>query len=169
MYDKIYSRPRIKIFRKEPKQMKITKNKSKNNLVNNTIIKSTNRKREKLIITVIIFIIAVITVKRITNSVEPIFNTICENRAKSIATIVSNEEATKVMKEHSYDEMYKRQKDKEDNITMITSNIIVINEITSEIAVKIQRELDNKGREDISIALRKFHRIKTTCRKRSRG
>ena len=71
----------------------------------------------------------------------------------------SNEQATNVMKEHSYDEMFKIEKDANNNITMISSNIIVINEIISDIAIKIQQDLDTKGKEDISIALRKFYRI----------
>ena len=37
---------------------------------------------------------------------------------------------------------------------MIKSNVIQINEIISDVAVKIQNEIDEKGRENIEIALR---------------
>ena len=37
--------------------------------------------------------------------------------------------------------------------------VIAINEIISDVANKIQIELDNKGKEDIEIALRKFYWI----------
>ena len=48
---------------------------------------------------IIILIIAFSTVKLVLDAVLPIFDTLCENRAKSIATIISNEQATNVMKE----------------------------------------------------------------------
>mgnify|MGYP004552864443 FL=1 len=38
--------------------------------------------------------------------------------------MVSNEQATEVMKEHTYDEMFTIEKDSNNNITMIKSNII---------------------------------------------
>ena len=96
------------------------------------------------------------TVKIILDSVLPIFDTLCENEAKSIATIVSNEQATNVMREHSYDELFTIEKDSNGNITMIKSNVVPINEIISDVANKIQIELDNKGRDDIEIALGSF-------------
>lgn len=135
---KIYSRPRIRI----PK----------------IIIQSQNRMRsekgKKMTTMLVILIIAFSTVKLILDSVLPIFDTLCENRAKSIATIVSNEQATNVMREHSYDELFTIEKDNQGNITMIKSNVIPINEIISDVANKIQEEVDNRGRENIEIALR---------------
>ena len=76
------------------------------------------------------------------------------NKAKSIATIVSNEQATAVMSEHTYDELFTIEKDNSGNISMIKANVIPINEIISDVAVKIQEEIDRKGRENIEIALR---------------
>ena len=93
------------------------------------------------------------------DAVFPIFDNLCANRAESIATIVSNEQATVVMKEHSYDELYSIEKDNEGNITMIKSNIVSINEITSDVANKIQNELNQKGKENVEIAMRKLYRI----------
>ena len=97
--------------------------------------------------------------KLILDAVLPIFDTLCENRAKSIATIVSNEQATNVMKEHTYQELFTIEKDKDGNVAMIKSNVIAINEIISDVANKIQEEIDNRGRENIEIALRKFYWI----------
>ena len=104
-----------------------------------------------------VLLIAFSVVKFVIDAIYPIFDTLCENRAISIATIVSNEQATLVMKEHSYDEMFTIEKDSNNNITMIQSNVIAINEIISDVAVRIQEEIDNKGREDIEIALREFY------------
>ena len=135
---KIYSRPRIripKIFFQERNEMK-------------------NKKARKLIKVFLVVMIAFLTVKFSLDSVLPIFDTLCENEAKSIATIVSNEQATNVMREHSYDELFTIEKDAEGNITMIKSNVVPINEIISDVANKIQIELDNKGRDNIEIAMR---------------
>ena len=140
---KIYSRPRIRIPRiviQSGKRMKSEK----------------TRKITKILA---ILIIAFSTVKLILDAVLPIFDSLCINRAKSIATMVSNEQATKVMKEHTYDELFIIEKYIEGNIRMIKSNVIPINEIISDIANKIQTEIDNKGKDNVEIAIRKFFRI----------
>lgn len=105
-------------------------------------------------------LIAVGTVKVILDAVLPVFDTLCENRAKSIATIVSNEQASNIMKEHTYDEFFTIEKDINGNITMIKSNIIPINEVISDVAVKIQEEINKRGRENIEIALGSFTGVK---------
>ncbi len=140
---KIYSRPRIRL----PKIMIQSKNRMR------------SEKGKKMTTMLVILIIAFSTVKLILDAVLPIFDTLCENRAKSIATMVSNEQATNVMREHSYDELFAIEKDNQGNITMIKSNVIPINEIISDVANKIQEEVDNRGRENIEIALRKFYRF----------
>ena len=139
---KIYSRPRIRI----PKV-----------LINGEVLN--NHKNKKIAKIIIILIIAFSTVKIVLDAVYPIFDTLCEAKAKSIATIVSNEQATNVMKEHSYDELFILEKDNNNNITMVKSNVIAINEIISDVAVKIQEDIDNRGRENIEIAIRQFYWI----------
>ena len=137
---KIYSRPRIRI-------PKVILNKEGFN----------NYRNKKIIKIFIILIIAFSTVKLVLDAVYPIFDTLCEAIAKSIATIVSNEQATNVMKEHSYDELFTLEKDNNNNITMVKSNVLAINEIISDVAVKIQEDIDNRGRENIEIAIRQFY------------
>ena len=141
--NKIYSRPRIRI----PKF-----------LLNNSK-KLTTKKGKKLIKILVILSIAFVTAKLVLDSILPIFDTLCANKAKSIATIVSNEQAKKKKKNYSYDELFTIEKDNSGNINMIRSNIIVINEIISDVANRIQEELDTKGRENVEIALRKFYRL----------
>ena len=137
---RIYSRPRIRI----PKIFFRAKGSFR------------NKRSKKIVKVLIIFTIAFLTVKIILDSVLPIFDTLCENEAKSIATIISNEQATNVMREHSYDELFTIEKDTNGNVTIIKSNVVPINEIISDVANKIQSELDNKGRDDIEIALGSF-------------
>ena len=125
---KIYSRPRIRI----PKV-----------LINGEVLN--NHKNKKIAKIIIILIIAFSTVKIVLDAVYPIFDTLCEAKAKN------------VMKEHSYDELFTLEKDNNNNITMVKSNVLAINEIISDVAVKIQEDIDNRGRENIEIAIRQFY------------
>ena len=135
---KIYSRPRIRI----PKIF-LTNIGDKN-----------FRKKQKMTKIFIIMVIAFSTIKIVLDAILPIFDTLCKDKAKSIATIISNEQATVVMREHSYEELFTIEKDNDGNITMIKSNVFPINEIISDVAVKIQNEIDTKGRDNIEIAMR---------------
>ena len=140
MNSKIYSRPRINI---PP-------------IFSNNIGDKNLKRKQKIVKIFIIIVIAFSTVKIVLDAILPIFDTLCKDKAKSIATIIANEEATNVMKEHTYDELFTLEKDKDGNITMIKSNIIAINEIISDVAVKIQNTINQRGRENIEIALGSF-------------
>lgn len=137
---KIYSRNKIKIP----------------NIITSTGKRMKTKKGKKTVTILIILIIAFSTLKLVLNAVMPIFETLCEDKAKSIATIISNEEATNVMSEHTYDELFTIEKDNNGNITMIKSNVIPINEIISDVAVRIQEQINARGRENIEIALGSF-------------
>lgn len=140
MNSKIYSRPRIRI----PKLF-FSNNGDKN-----------LKRKQKIAKIFIIMVIAFSTVKIVLDAISPIFDALCEDKAKSIATIISNNEATNVIKDHTYDELFTIEKDNDGNITMIKSNIIPINEIISDVAVKIQTSINERGRENIRIALGSF-------------
>ena len=140
MDSKIYSRPRIKF----PKIF-----------FANGGDKSLKRK-QKITKIFIIMVIAFSTVKIVLDAISPIFNALCEDKAKSIATKISNNEATNVMKDHTYDELFTIEKDNDGNITMIKSNVIPINEIISDVAVKIQNLINERGKENIKIAIGSF-------------
>ena len=144
---KIYSRHRYRL----PK-FKFNYNKNKK--------KIKPQIKRKITTIIIIILIAISTVKLILDAVLPIFDTLCKDKAKSIATIASNEEATNVMKGHSYDELFTIERDQSGNITMIKSNVIPINEIISDIPNKIQEQINKKGKENIQIALGSFTGIK---------
>lgn len=131
--EKIYSRPRFNI-------PKFIFYKNKNN----------SKKRSILIIVFIAFL----TLKIALDAVTPIYDRLCENKAISFVTIISNKKAAEIMKKHTYDELFCFEKDEKGNIKMIKANIVPINEITSDVALEIQQEIDSKEREDIEIALR---------------
>ena len=137
---KIYSRPRIKLPKISIKG----------------VPPEVLKKRRKVVEIIVVLIIAFSVVKLVLDAVLPIFNTLCENRAKSIATIISNEQATIVMTEHSYDELFTIEKDNNGNVVMIKANVVPVNEIISDVANKMQEQIDQRGREDVEIALGSF-------------
>ncbi len=140
---KIYSRPRIRV----PK-------------IFVTDIEDRNfRNKQKIVKIFIMMVIAFSTVKLVLDAILPVFDTLCSDKAKGIATIISNEQATVVMREHKYEELFSLEKDNDGNIIMIKSNVSAINEIISDVAVKIQNEIDNKGKDNIEIAMRYFYRF----------
>ena len=138
----IYSRPRLRL----PKFVFYRKRGRREN--------PKQRKRAKLITVVFV---AFATLKLVLDAVEPVFNTLCENKAISLATIISNNVATEVMKEHSYDELFTIEKNEDGTVSLVKANIVPINQITSEIAVKIQEKINKQGRDDVGIALRNFY------------
>ena len=118
------------------------------------------KKRQKIIKIIFIMIVAFSTIKIVLDAILPLFDSLCEDKAKSIATIVSNEEATNVMREHTYEELFSIERDNEGDIIMIKSNVFPINEIISDVAVRIQNTLDKRGREDVKISLGTFSGFK---------
>ncbi len=115
-----------------------------------------NKKIKKTLIVIFIIAIAFGVVKHTLDAVSPIYDTLCTAKAKSIATMVANEQTLEVMKLYDYDDLFTIEKDVDNNITMIKSNSNNMSKIASEIALKVQDEIDNRGREDISIAMRKL-------------
>lgn len=140
--DKIYTRKRIRLPYIRYVGLKNRKIGTKNKIVGQIII---------------ILIIAIITLIIVVKSVTPIIDKICEDTAKIKATMVSNNMATEVMKNYTYKDLVNIYKDKNENITMLQSNIITINEITSDVAVKIQNELINSEESMGNIKLRCYY------------
>lgn len=134
---KIYSRPRIKI----PKVIGLKK---KSNYINFIF---------SILIAIIIFSI-------FFKSVIPIYDSVCKEKAKALATIIVNEQSTNIMKQHEYDELFSIEKDNDGNIVMVKSNIRPINEIISDVAVEIQKQIDLRGKDEIKIPIGSFTGLK---------
>lgn len=138
--DKIYSRRRINT-------------KKISNYLNK---KHNNKKYKNVLYITIIFVIAIITASMTLKAINPIINTQCEVIAKSIATKISNEQATIVMSKYKYEDICSIEKDVNGNITLISANVIPVNEIISDVAVKIQEELNNTNNGKFYIRLGSF-------------
>lgn len=136
--EKIYSRPRINLenifidYKKHDK--KKIKHKNKNKYI-------------------VIIIIAIITAIFIIKSVNPIIDSLCIDEAKNIATRISNEEATAIMKKYNYEDFITVVKDDSQNIVMLQANVNTINSISSEIPVRILERFEDKSNSSIEIYL----------------
>lgn len=111
----------------------------------NSIVK---RKSFKLIIALIV---AVLFYQFILRSVEPVFETMCEEKVKSIATVISNQESTKAMNKYQYEELYTIEKDASGNVTFIKSNVAPINNMISDLTEGIQNRFDDLDKSQICI------------------
>lgn len=156
MEDKIFSRKRLIIPKfKVNRGRKIVRRKiglgggqiksNENNIISRKIIKTS-----------IVVIVAVCIANRIISAIEPTMDMLCINMAKSIATQISNEQATVVMSKYKYEDLSSVIRDEQGNIKMVKMNVIAVNEITSDVAIKIQEALNNYQSGEFYIRLGTF-------------
>lgn len=125
--DKIYSRPRIKIFY------------------------STGSKFKKKLSIVVIITITIFTMVIAIKSIDPIFENLCKDRANEIATRILNEEATEVLKKYNYKEIVSITKTEKNNI--LKTDVSVINQIASDLALQVSNRLKNLADQKIKIPI----------------
>ena len=134
----IYSRPRIKL----PKIFIIKHNRS-----------SSHKKVLKLFLILCILIsIFYILIK----AIAPVFNQLCSDKAKSIATVITNHETTSAIKDYHYSDFIIIHKDDAGNILMLESNMKNINNVISDVAYRIQNSINETKEEDVIISLGSF-------------
>ena len=153
--DKIYSRKRILIPKIRKTRNPFLPGHKGNINHKNSFGKFQNKKIIKI---VIIIIIAIFVAKKIIATINPIINIMCIDMAKSIETKISNEQATVVMEKYKYEDISNITKDEQGNIKMIQMNVITVNAITSDVAIKIQEGLENYKSEEFSIKVGTFTR-----------
>ena len=125
MESKIYSRPRFCTTGKGYKNM------------------PRNNRRYTAISIITIIVIAVITFVIITRAVNPIINDLCIDKAKNIATQISNDEATLIMNQYSYDDLITIVRDSNGNVKMLQTNTKNVNKIISDIPLNIINKFQN--------------------------
>lgn len=123
--DKIYSRVRVKLPR---------------------IIYSggnDNKKTEKVIRIIMILVIAILVMTNTLNAIDPIFNTVCKNKAESIVTIEVNRITTLNIDKYQEYEMITVEEDEEGNIQLLQVNTRPLNNMISDITNDIQVSLND--------------------------
>jgi len=107
----------------------------------------------KKVFIILIFLVAIVGYKMILNYIDPVFETLCDEKVKSIATVISNQESTKAMNKYQYDELYTIEKDEAGNIVIIKSNVVPINNMISDLTEGIQNRFDEMGETEINIPI----------------
>lgn len=103
---------------------------------------------------IIVFIIILMIISQIILSyIKPIFKAMCEEKIKSIATIITNQQSTIVMNEYQYEELYTIEKDENGDIVIIKSNVVPINNMISDLTERIQNEFDKIEKTEITISI----------------
>lgn len=118
--------------------------------------KATKLKKNKVSIfisSVFVIVIAVFTFYIIRNAINPIIDELCIDKAKNIATKISNEEATVVMDKYCYDDLITIIRDNDGNIKILKTNTKNINQIMSDIPVSMLEKFKQSENTNISIYL----------------
>lgn len=132
--DKIYSRSRIRIYKKTTDKKKQIRNK-------------------KLIKLGTIFLIAFLTVYSILKSINPIFEGLCIAKVNVLATDIINSKASEILNKYQYSEILQVIHNDADNTNILKTDVVTINKIISEISIEITKTLDLFEREKIKIYL----------------
>lgn len=133
---RIYSRARFNIFKKRKYKNEIFKRK----------VRTTR-------FVFVVFLIAILVCYFSWRAMEPVFDELCIEQAKGIGTIVANQEASKIMDKYGYDDLFKVEKDSSGEVQVVSANVIMINKITSDLAIDIQKELEEYDRAKVKIPL----------------
>ena len=109
--------------------------------------------KRKTLKVMIVLIVTILIYQLILSSIEPVFETLCEEKVRSVATVISNQESTKVMNKYQYDELYTIEKDEAGNITIIKSNVAPINNMISDLTEAIQNRFNELENTEINIPI----------------
>ena len=119
--------------------------------------KSPNNKKyklkKKLIRFLLIIFLSLYSFKTCLDYIQPVYETLCNEKAKSVATIITNQQSTIFMNKYQYDELFSIEKDDDGNINLIKANVTPINNLISDLTESIQYEFDNLKTETIEITL----------------
>lgn len=110
-------------------------------------------KHSKKIKIILVIIVMILIYKVVMSYVDPIFETLCEDKVKTIATLISNQESTKIMNKYQYEELYKIEKDEVGNVVIIKSNVVPMNNMISDLTEAIQNRFVEIEKTEIKIPI----------------
>ena len=135
---KIYSRARLRIGNRKKRGYKNRRY---------------NVKLKKNLPVFIIAFIAFSTCYIVWKSLNPVFDALCDDEARAVATKITNEETSNVMNKYNYDSFFTIEKDDRGGVQMINANVLRINQVTSDIALNIQNALKQNEKDEIYISM----------------
>lgn len=109
--------------------------------------------KRKILKIALVLIITIMVYQSILGYIDPVFEELCEEKVKSVATVISNQESTKVMNKYQYEDLYTIEKDESGNIVIIKSNVVPINNMISDLTEAIQNRFDEMEKTEINIPM----------------
>lgn len=113
------------------------------------LFKRINNRKIFLIKLIVIIVTVTFVFQAMTDLVEGTLHSLCEAKVESIGITVSNKAIDDVMDGIQYEDLIKFDKDAEGKIIALKSDVVEMNNISSEIATKIQKIYDEL--EDIYV------------------
>ena len=101
-----------------------------------------NRGKIFLLKLIIVFVIIAMTLQKMTHMVEGTLHSLCEAKVESIGITISNKAIDEVMDGIKYEDLIKFDKDDSGKIIALKSDVVEMNNISSEIATEIQNMYD---------------------------
>lgn len=130
--DKIYSRRRIRLpelnFKKNPKL-------------------------KKIYFVIILYTVTIVTSVYILKSIDPIFEELCISKAAGIATDITNRKTSEVLATYNYKRTVEIQESDNGKNKILKTDVVLLNEMISDIAIEIQKELENVAKQNIEIPI----------------
>lgn len=141
--DKIYSRRRIKL----PKF-----------LSTGSFRKKQPNPKEKKIVLILVIAVTIISfmVKYSLDYINPMFDSLCNLRAKGVATKIVNRVAKESLENVDYNDLITIVRDSNGNITMVKANVIAINTVASSLTLGVQKALEDETETIINIPIGSF-------------
>ena len=115
--------------------------------------KEKNKSKIQIIKLIITLIIILLLVQMMIRYMEPVFEEMCNEKIKTLAILITNQQSTIVMNKYQYDELYTVERDTNGNIKIIRSNVVPINNMISDLTKNIQKEFEKIGKQKIIIPL----------------
>lgn len=130
--DSIYSRKRIKI----PKVKGFYTN---------------NKNAKKFFSIFIIILIAIVTFYNLYESISPIFEALCIEKAREIGTYIMNEASNKVLDNIDYKNIVSIEENEGNKV--LKTDVVIINKIASDIALEAEKQFEELENEKIKIPI----------------
>ena len=112
-----------------------------------------NKNRKKLYYFLTLWIVVVITATMLMKFITPPFEKKCITETKRIGTEILNSEVMNALNNVNYDDIIMVTKDQSDKITMVKSNVILINQLRSTIVSNVQEKFSELKKQNIKIPM----------------
>ena len=110
-------------------------------------------KKRKWIKIIFLLIISFFTFCIMLKSVSPIFDELCIEKINNMVNTIINEETGKVLNNLDYTKMVVVEKNEFNNTNIVKTDVVLVNQIVTDIALRIEEKFKNLENEKIKIPI----------------